>query len=160
MKRRCATAGERNAIAVYLSSRGAHDLAISELKKALRLAPLSPIIHYNLGAAYFEKKELDQALSSLKAALDLEPQHVKAHLLLGFVLEAKGLYEESQRELRWVVRHDPLSRSGQEAKDALAGLELKITARQREIPNERQDPDGRCDPQGSGDPAEQPQAHG
>lgn len=125
MGRRRPTVGEHNAMAVYLSSRGAHDLAITELEKARRLAPLSPVIHYNLGAAYFGKKKLDQALSAVKVALDLDPQHLKAHLLLGFVLEAQGLYQESQRELKWVLEHHPLSRSGQEAKAALVNLQSK-----------------------------------
>lgn len=124
-------------MAVYLSSRGAYDLAISELKKAKRLVPFSPVIHYNLGAAYFGKKELDQALSALKAALDLDPQHLKAHLLLGFVLEAQGLHEESQRAFQWVVERDPSGRSGQEAKGALVGLESKITARVTEKSGDR-----------------------
>lgn len=126
MSRRRPTVSEHNTIGVYLNSRGAYDLAILELKKARRLAPFSPVIHYNLGAAYFGKKELDQALSAVKVALDLEPQYIKARLLLGFILEAKGLYEESQRELKWVVDRDPLSRSGQEARNALLSLEPKV----------------------------------
>jgi tetratricopeptide (TPR) repeat protein len=125
MGRRRPTVGEHNAMAVYLSSRGAYDLAISELKKARRLAPSSPVIHYNLGAAYFGKKELDQALSALKVALELEPHYIKAHLLLGFILEVQGLYEDSHRELTWVIERDPLSRSGQEAKAALINLQSK-----------------------------------
>jgi tetratricopeptide (TPR) repeat protein len=127
------TVSERNAIGVYLNSRGAYDLAISVLKKARRMAPLSAVIHYNLGAAYFGKKELNQALSSLEAALVLEPQYMKARLLRGLILEAKGLYEESQRELRRVVEQDPLGKIGQEAKTAITILEPKIAARQEGI---------------------------
>lgn len=129
MGRRRPTIGEHNAMGVYLNSRGAYNLAISELKKARRMAPLSPVIHYNLAAAYFGKKELDQALSSLKAALDLDPQYIKGRLLLGFILEAKESYEQSQRELKWVVEQDPLSRSGQEARNALVNLESKMARR-------------------------------
>ena len=123
------TVGEHNVMGVYLNSRGAYDLAISELQKARKMAPLSPVLHYNLGAAYFGKKELDQALSAVKAALDLQPQYIKARLLLGFILEAKGLYQESQRELALVVEQDPLGRSGQEARDALVNQRSKIGAR-------------------------------
>ena len=137
MGRRGPTVSERNAMAVYLNGRGAHDLAISELKKARRLAPRSPVIHYNLGAAYFGKRDLDRSLSAVKVSLDLEPEHVRARLLLGFILEAKGLYEESQRELKWVLEPHPLSRSGQEAKEALVGLESKITARVTEKSGDR-----------------------
>lgn len=144
MGRRRPTVGEHNAMGVYLNSRGAYDLAISELRKARRMAPLSPVIHYNLGAAYFGKKELDQALSALKTALDLEPEYIKARLLLGLILEAKGSYEESQRELRWVVEHDPYGRSGQEAKDALVNLGSKISAPQGETPTGHQDRGGCC----------------
>ena len=148
------TVSEHNAIGVYLSSIGAHDLAISELEKARRLAPLSPVIHFNLGAAYFGKGDLDQSLAALRTALDLNPLHLNAHLLLGLVLEAKGSHEEGRRELKWVVEQDPSSRSGKEARDALVVLESKISARQREIFNQHHDPDGRCDPQGPGDAAE------
>ncbi len=129
MSRRRPTADERNAIGVYLSGRGAHDLAISELKKARRLAPGSPTVHYNLAAAYFGKRDFDQAFSALKVALDRDPQHLNAHLLLGLVLEAKGLYDESRRELQWVVEQDPVSRSGQEAKEALVNLESRMARR-------------------------------
>ena len=125
MGRRRPTVGEHNALAVYLSGREAYDLAISELKKARRLAPLSPVIHYNLGAAYFGKKKLDQALSALKVALELEPHYIKAHLLLGFILEVQGLYEDSHRELTWVIERDPLSTSGRQAKAALVNLQSK-----------------------------------
>jgi len=125
MGRRGPTVSERNAMAVYLNGRGAHDLAISELKKARRLAPRSAVIHYNLGAAYFGKRDLDRSLSAVKVSLDLEPEHVRARLLLGFILEAKGLYEESRRAFEWVVERDPSGRSGQEAKDALVSLESK-----------------------------------
>jgi len=125
MGRRRPTVGEHNAMAVYLSGREAYDLAISELKKARRLAPLSPVIHYNLGAAYFGKRDLDRSLSAVKASLDLEPEHVRARLLLGFILEAKGLHEESRRAFEWVVERDPSGRSGQEAKAGLVGLESK-----------------------------------
>jgi len=129
MRRRSPTVGEHNALGVYLNSRGAYDLAISELKKARQMAPFSPVVHYNLGAAHFGKKELDHALSAVKAALDLEPHYVKARLLFGLILEAKGLYEQSQRELKWVVEQDPLGRSGREARDALVNLESKMARR-------------------------------
>jgi tetratricopeptide (TPR) repeat protein len=110
---------------VFLHSREAYDLAIIELKKARQLAPKSPVIQYNLGAAYFGKKDLDQSLAALKATLELDPNHLKAHLLLAFVLEAKGLYEESRRSFQWVARRDPTGRSGREAKQALVNLQSK-----------------------------------
>ena len=126
MGRRRPTFSDHNTMGVYLNSRGAYDLALSELKKARRMAPMSPVVHYNLGAAYFGKKELDQALSAVKAALELEPQYIKARLLLGFILEAQGSYEQSERELKWIVEQDPLGRSGHEARNALVNLESKL----------------------------------
>lgn len=129
MGRRRPTASEHNIMGVYFHSREAYDLALIELEKARRLAPQSPVIHYNLGAAYFRKKDLDQSLAALKAALELDPHHLKAHLLLAFVLEAKGLYEESRRALKWVTERDPLGRSGQQAEEALVHVESEIAAR-------------------------------
>lgn len=125
MGRRRPTASEHNIMGVFLHSREAYDLAILELKKARQLAPESPVIHYNLGAAYFGKKDLDQSLAALKATLELDPNHLKAHLLLAFVLEAMRLYEESRRTLKWVVERDPWGRSGQEANEALINLQSK-----------------------------------
>lgn len=126
MGRRRPTFSDHNTMGVYLNSRGAYDLALSELKKARRMAPMSPVVHYNLGAAYFGKKELDQALSAVKAALELDPQYIKARLLLGFILGAQGSYEQSERELKWVFEQDPLGGSGHEARDALVNLESKL----------------------------------
>ena len=125
MGRRRSTASEHNIMGVYFHSREAYDLALIELEKARRLAPQSPVIHYNLGAAYFGKKDLDRCLAALKVALDLDPQHLKAHLLFSFVLEAQGLYEDSHRELTWVIERDPLSTSGRQAKEALVNLQSK-----------------------------------
>jgi tetratricopeptide (TPR) repeat protein len=110
---------------VFFHSQEAYDLAILELKSARRLAPQSSVIHYNLGAAYFGKKELDQSLAALETALELDPNHLKAHLLLAFVLEAKGLYEDSRRAFEWVVERDPSGRSGREAKEVLVDLQSK-----------------------------------
>ncbi|MDE2180054.1 MAG: hypothetical protein KGJ40_04290 [candidate division NC10 bacterium] len=129
MSRRRPTFGEYNAMGVYLNSRGAYDLAIGELKKARQIAPLSPFVHYNLAAACFEKRDLDQAFSAVQAALDLQPYYIKARLLLGLILKTKGLFEESRRELTWVVEQDPSGRSGRDAREALVDLESKMARR-------------------------------
>lgn len=55
----------------YLFALGKTDLAFKEYKRAAELEPESPAINYNLGLAYFQKKEYAEALTYAKKAYAL-----------------------------------------------------------------------------------------
>jgi Flp pilus assembly protein TadD len=62
---------------------GKTDEAIQSLEKAVALEPTSATIHYNLGAAYERKDNLEKARSQFQEAVKLKPDFGEAYLALG-----------------------------------------------------------------------------
>jgi Tfp pilus assembly protein PilF len=63
--------GVRMIYGVYLMKRGRTDEGSQQLEAALRIAPESAEVHYNLGLAYIDLKELDKAMYHAARAYDL-----------------------------------------------------------------------------------------
>ncbi len=72
--------------------------AIQEIKKALDLDPLSPIINANLGRTLIMARRYDEATQQLRKTLDLEPTFGIAHHGLSELYEAQGKYAEARAE--------------------------------------------------------------
>jgi len=47
-------------------------------KKALEINPRHPNVYNNLGIAYFESGEREEAIAAFKKALDINPNHAEA----------------------------------------------------------------------------------
>jgi TolB-like protein/lipoprotein NlpI len=69
---------------------GQFDRAIAEVKRAVELDPVSPIIHSDLGTVYMVARQYDEAIEEFRNALGLDPQFYWAHRTLGSALELKG----------------------------------------------------------------------
>lgn len=69
---------------------GRWDMAIQELKKALRLDPNIAAVRANLGMAYYFQGEISAAIKELEEALTIEPGRVDAAHGLGLALYEKG----------------------------------------------------------------------
>src|SRR5262249_16105081 len=69
---------------------GQFDRAIAEVKRAVALDPVSPIIHSDLGTVYLVARRYDEAIEQFHNALELDPQFYWAHRILGAALELKG----------------------------------------------------------------------
>ena len=72
-----------------------YDAAIIEFKKVTELEPKLAAGFINLGAAYIEKQDYASAAAPLKRALELSPDQVDAHQLLGYALLAQGYAAEA-----------------------------------------------------------------
>jgi len=60
------------------------------------------------GDAFYRQQEPDNAIAEYRNALDLNPDNVKAHQKLGFLLyHVKGRYEEGMKHLTRAVELDP-----------------------------------------------------
>jgi len=66
--------------------------AISELRKAIELAPYSNNFHNELGGAYGQAGQLEEARLAFQEALRLEWFLAESHFNLGMVLEKLGLW--------------------------------------------------------------------
>lgn len=106
-----------------------YDNAIRDLKRSIELYPAQPYAYHNLGAAYREKGELDEALKCFSKAIQLnkdanEPLNPMHYLGRASVYEAQG---------NWTAAANDYNVS---CKLAGKGCE-KIKLMQREIPPRR-----------------------
>ena len=69
---------------------GRPDECIQLLEQALKLGPLYPYAHFNLGVALQEKGELKSAINSYKTAIKLKPNYPEAYNNIGNALKDQG----------------------------------------------------------------------
>lgn len=67
-----------------------YDLALEDLKKALKLNKKSPRVHYAMGRIHESMENIEQAKKSYKRAADIAPQFLKAHTALVKLHQASG----------------------------------------------------------------------
>jgi tetratricopeptide (TPR) repeat protein len=72
-----------------------YEVAIAEFKKVTELEPSLPTGFVNLGQAYMENHEFGSAIAPLKHALELSPDLIAAHRLLGYALLSEGYSSEA-----------------------------------------------------------------
>jgi Flp pilus assembly protein TadD len=63
--------------------------------KTLQTTPNSAVAHGNLGRAYLDQGQLNEAINEFRAALQIRPRSYKAHYNLGLAYEKKGLFKEA-----------------------------------------------------------------
>lgn len=88
---------------LLLAALGRHQEAISEMKQAQRLEPLSIIIAADLGLVYAFAQQFDEAIPHFKRALEMSPNFAYARRELGKVYVQKGMYQEALTEFQKLV---------------------------------------------------------
>jgi tetratricopeptide (TPR) repeat protein len=92
------------------SSQPNWDLVIKWNKKAIKLNPdLAGSLgaYYRLGIAYSEKGMYDEAIRSLKKAVDLAPDDAPPHYNLGVVYARKGQHDKAIKSLKKAIELNP-----------------------------------------------------
>lgn len=84
---------------LYLAAAGRNDEAVTQMKLAQRLDPLSLIINANLGFCLYLGRHYDEAIVQLKKTLELDPNFAAAHEYLGQALLEKARYNDAIDEL-------------------------------------------------------------
>ncbi len=90
--------------AEFLSLAGRHAEAIAESEHARELDPLSNIINTWVGSRYFFARQYDRAIEQYGNAMQMDPDFVPVHWVLGHALEQKHRYPEAILELEKAVR--------------------------------------------------------
>ena len=67
-----------NQLGISLRRQGRWQDAITEYKRAIKIAPDDPTLYYNIGMAFAEGADFIQAKANLVKALDLDPEMVKS----------------------------------------------------------------------------------
>jgi tetratricopeptide (TPR) repeat protein len=62
---------------------------------------------YNLGMAYSDIGEIDEAIKNLTGVLDIEPMHINARVALGVALTRSKQYDEAIEILKTAITQDP-----------------------------------------------------
>ena len=88
---------------VFLDAMGRHDEALSEIKTAQKLSPLSLIINTAVGLPLFYRGDYDLAIKQWQSTLDLNPNFWVLRLWLGLGYLAKGLHDEALGEFELAV---------------------------------------------------------
>jgi eukaryotic-like serine/threonine-protein kinase len=83
----------------YLASLGRIDEALSEIKKAEQLDPLSPLIKANIGVIYYFGRKYDLVADELRKLLNENQNLAVAHWGLGLAYQQKGMHAEAISEL-------------------------------------------------------------
>jgi len=81
--------------AVILSVRGRHAESLSLLDRAEALDPGSLIVQLVVGRCYWWAGRYDDAIERLRAMLEMDPDHLLAHVWLARALAGKGLLDEA-----------------------------------------------------------------
>jgi len=82
---------------------GQFDLALSQLKQAQELDPLSLVISTAIGWQFFLSREYDRAIEEFTKTLEMDPDFVVAHDLIGQTFEQKGDYDRACTALKKAV---------------------------------------------------------
>jgi tetratricopeptide (TPR) repeat protein len=97
---------------------GAYREALELLGKALRHAPRSPAVWFEIGAVLAAQGEHEEAVEAFEHVLDLQPVHARAQFHKGLLLAQLGRTDEAVVSLAASVDLDPELREA--VKEALA----------------------------------------
>jgi TolB-like protein/Tfp pilus assembly protein PilF len=125
------SAGTHLRYSVYLVNMGRFDGAISEVRKAHKLDPLSPIATATVGWVYMLARRYEEALAWYNKALELEPNVgalTRADIAWTYAL--KGAYAEAIAEYE-KLPHRPTPAENQAVAGGL-GFLLAVSSRRRE----------------------------
>lgn len=90
--------------ATFLESNARFDEALSEMKTALELDPLSLQIGVSLAVSFWKMRKYDTSLRELRKIVDFEPNFQPARLALGVVFEQLFSYNDSVANFELALR--------------------------------------------------------
>jgi serine/threonine-protein kinase len=86
----------------YLTATGQHTKAISEMRRACSLDPLSLIINSAMAWAFYFARRYDEAIDQYRKTIEMDPNFSVAYVKLGWAYGQKSMYEEAIREFEKV----------------------------------------------------------
>jgi tetratricopeptide (TPR) repeat protein len=93
----------------WYASHKQFDCAVTTFRAAMKAEPRSAQLHYLAGLAFVDGNKLADALPELEKATQLDPEVLKPHLMLAFVLDQTGKRREAEEQWRRALAIDPRS---------------------------------------------------
>ena len=87
----------------YLAAMGRFEESQAQILRAQELDPLSLMISADVGWGLYFARRYDEALEQLRKTLELEPNFVMAHFILGLTYLQKGQFQQSAAELQKAI---------------------------------------------------------
>ncbi|GEM_PF-986513 len=87
----------------YLAATGCLDEAITEIKKAQEIDPLSLITNDDLGWMLYFARRYDEAIKQSRKTIEMDPHFLLARLRIGQAYVQKAMYDEAIKEFQRVV---------------------------------------------------------
>lgn len=84
--------------AYYFAAMGDMEKALSEIRRAQELDPLSLIINTDLGQILYYSRQYDLAIDQLRKTVDLDQNFIMAHYRLSDAYAQKGMHQEAIAE--------------------------------------------------------------
>ncbi len=104
-----------NRLGIILRGEGKWNEAVEVYSKALEIVPDDPVVHYNMGLAYWEGNERMRAIKSFERAMEFDPHFyagsVGAALNIGSLYLDLRQFEDSERFFEHVLDIDPNNRT-------------------------------------------------
>jgi tetratricopeptide (TPR) repeat protein len=108
-------------LGVSLARRSEYAAAERQFRAALEQKPSGPA-YAGLGLALYRQGRVDEAITSLRAGIDADPNHAAAYHQLGSVLVEQGKFEEAEANYRLLTGAQPSAAAHQKLADVLTRL--------------------------------------
>lgn len=87
-------------LALYLAAMGSLDEALSEIRFALALDPLSRVINLNLARILYFARRFDEGIQQCLKTIEMFPDYSIAYRRLGMTYGEKGMFKEAEIEFK------------------------------------------------------------
>jgi tetratricopeptide (TPR) repeat protein len=64
-------------------------------------------LYFNLAILYAKVKKIDEAVSAIKKAIEIDPKYVDAYMVLGLLCEVKHKFAEARDAYETALKTDP-----------------------------------------------------
>jgi len=85
---------------------------VAQLKLILRQQPNSPVLHFNLGQAYFSRQQFPEAEAEFKRVLELQPQSGAARFYLGMTYLSQKRIDDAKATFTEMLSEESTSAQG------------------------------------------------
>jgi eukaryotic-like serine/threonine-protein kinase len=87
-------------LSLYLAAVEKIDEALSEIRFAQELDPLSRVINLNLARVFYFARQFDESIDQCRKTIEMYPEYLIPHRRLGIAYAEKGMFEEAEVEFK------------------------------------------------------------
>jgi serine/threonine-protein kinase len=87
-------------LSLYLAAIDRMDEALSEIRLAHQLDPLSRVINLNLARVFYFARQYDESIDQCRKTIEMYPEYLIPHRRLGIAYGEKGMFDEAEAEFK------------------------------------------------------------